>query len=502
MSGFLIAQVSTVAREAIAVCRALKLRYLWIDALCIVQDDKSDWERESAAMGSVYRHSYVTICAAASSSCHQGFLDRKSQTVNIRFQSSIVAQVAGTYSLRFSRFADFRHLRSMFRTPLDHDLLSCSWAARGWTYQETALSQRLLVLSSARMYIVCNYFTFSERIEGYQAWGTDPYLTSPFSSEEDLYGFSMYETYDSWLEVVHSYSCRKLTFATDRLPALSGLAQRVSEKTQDDYIAGIWRRDMLRGLFWNCKQRKGVGLQELLAALDLPDVYIAASWSFASAYGVVKFDLSGHDLDKYSFVNFREEWVHIDAQVVPEGLNPYGALKYGIMWITGLVADVPSDLSFVENRFTNIQRWEIKVNGRCVADCSIDWHSRQDTIPPGDLSMVLLGSCHARRASRPNQDELEESEDGEELEESEDEDSDSGFRDIPVVPKDLFDIDGNSLAPETQDKERHRYAFGLLLHPAKTEGKYYRVGTWQSTPRQGGLRSFCKDWETRSLEII
>ncbi|PQE20504.1 hypothetical protein CJF30_00001818 [Rutstroemia sp. NJR-2017a BBW] len=501
MSGFLISQISTVAREAIAVCRALKLRYLWIDALCIVQDDKSDWERESAAMGSVYRYSYLTICAAASSSCNQGFLERKSHTINIRFQSSIVAQVAGTYSLRFSRFADFKDLRPNFQSPLEYDLLRCSWAARGWTYQETALSTRLLVLTSARTYVVCNNVTFSERIGEYQAWGSNRNLMSLLTSRTVLASSSINQIYDSWLKMVQSYSDRKLTFATDKFPALSGLAERVSKVTQDDYIAGIWRKDMLRGLFWSCAQQQEAGLEERLAALDSPDVYIAPSWSFAGVNVGVNFELRGWALVEWSFVNIRQDWVDINIQVTPEGLNPFGALKHGSLWITGKVADVPSDLtlSLAETILPNVPEWEIKVNGHSVASCFIDWHSSQNMILPGNLSMMLLGSCHARKAYRPNHEELEKSEDEKELKESEHEDI--GSTDVPGEKR-LFEMDGTPIFRVTQDRERHRYAFGLLLHPAKTEGKYYRVGTWQSTPRQAGLRRLCKDWETRSLEII
>ena len=50
-----------VLQEAIKVCRALSIRYLWVDCLCIIQDDVSDWESESALMSLVYGHALVNL---------------------------------------------------------------------------------------------------------------------------------------------------------------------------------------------------------------------------------------------------------------------------------------------------------------------------------------------------------------------------------------------------------------------------------------------------------
>ena len=62
-----------------------------------------------------------------------------------------------------------------------------------------------------------------------------------YETEENLY--------DLWYGIVKEYSTRSLTKATDRLPALSGLAAKINKKLEDDqYIAGLWREDLERGL--------------------------------------------------------------------------------------------------------------------------------------------------------------------------------------------------------------------------------------------------------------
>jgi hypothetical protein len=64
-------------REAIAITRALGIAYLWVDSLCIIQDDDDDWRAESAKMGFVYEQAYCTIAATAASDGSQGCFAQK-----------------------------------------------------------------------------------------------------------------------------------------------------------------------------------------------------------------------------------------------------------------------------------------------------------------------------------------------------------------------------------------------------------------------------------------
>lgn len=66
--------------DAVGVARKLELPYLWIDALCIIQDDQSDWDRESAATDEVFNRAAVLIVAAAANNVLESFLDRSKQT--------------------------------------------------------------------------------------------------------------------------------------------------------------------------------------------------------------------------------------------------------------------------------------------------------------------------------------------------------------------------------------------------------------------------------------
>jgi hypothetical protein len=73
-SGIKYAQLPKTLQDTIFLVRYLGIRYLWADCLCIVQDDKADWEREASRMADVYSNAYLTIAATRASHCGEGFL--------------------------------------------------------------------------------------------------------------------------------------------------------------------------------------------------------------------------------------------------------------------------------------------------------------------------------------------------------------------------------------------------------------------------------------------
>lgn len=75
-AGFSVEELSPTQRDTVALAKALSVPYVWIDALCICQQDREDWEAESATMGSVFGGALFTACAALSFSCQEGYLQR------------------------------------------------------------------------------------------------------------------------------------------------------------------------------------------------------------------------------------------------------------------------------------------------------------------------------------------------------------------------------------------------------------------------------------------
>lgn len=77
-AGIAFSELNRTFQDAVLVTRALELRYLWIDSLCIIQDSAVDWQRESSLMGSVYNGGVINIVADAAEDGDQGFLSKRS----------------------------------------------------------------------------------------------------------------------------------------------------------------------------------------------------------------------------------------------------------------------------------------------------------------------------------------------------------------------------------------------------------------------------------------
>jgi hypothetical protein len=132
-------KLPAVIEDTIIVCRALSIRYLWVDTLCIIQNNSSDWERESQNMGVIYLNSLITICPLSSESCLQGFLRRQVQSVTIPFQSKLNNKISGSYKLEYLPTIT----EATENVDIVLDITSSRWSTRGWTLQELYMSRRV-----------------------------------------------------------------------------------------------------------------------------------------------------------------------------------------------------------------------------------------------------------------------------------------------------------------------------------------------------------------------
>lgn len=141
-------------RDAVIVTRAVGLRYLWIDSLCIIQDDSNDWEVQSALMGRIYRQATMTIMAATTlrgthGQTPEGFLHSHAPPP--------CADVKMQHTTGEDKPITQWGIRALeFKSTTEWDLLT-----RGWVLQERLLSRRKLYFTSEQLRWVfvlpCNY---------------------------------------------------------------------------------------------------------------------------------------------------------------------------------------------------------------------------------------------------------------------------------------------------------------------------------------------------------
>ncbi|KAK7180535.1 heterokaryon incompatibility protein [Paraphaeosphaeria sporulosa] len=269
------AKLPKTFQDAIQIARNLGVGHIWIDSLCIVQGDLHDWETESAKMADIYSGSLMTIMAAAASDSHGGC-----------FQDRFAIQ--NTYSPLFQR---------------------------GWVFQERLMSKRKLIFGDDQTYWECNTIVLSEsdirrrdkfakynrvRNDAFRIFSDPSYRLNCPRSRARL-----------WMDLVADYSRCLLTYYTDRLPSLSGLARSFAQQSGESYVAGLWREQMPHSLCWRVYYR----MSEESCEQD----YCAPSWSWASVPGQVTFLPDSH--------NCELEIVSTNIQLASQDL--YGALRTG-----------------------------------------------------------------------------------------------------------------------------------------------------------------------------
>jgi hypothetical protein len=242
LSGIEIERLPKTYRDAIVVTRALGARYLWIDALCIIQDDQDDWKRESSRMADVYQNAQLIIAASGASNPGEGCFSRLQRCAE--FVEIPHYDAAGCRS------------GSICVTPAVPGFYSPSFGPlieRGWAMQEWYLARRTLHFMPSGLSWKC-------RAGKRTRWERYPYKMAQYSC---------------WKWVIESFSEQKLTFHTDRLVAIQGMASAICAAKGDRYLFGVFESNLLEQLLWMVDSLA-------VAGEDLAGV---PSWSWAAKGG-------------------------------------------------------------------------------------------------------------------------------------------------------------------------------------------------------------------------
>ncbi|KAI1411243.1 HET-domain-containing protein [Hypoxylon sp. FL1857] len=388
LRSFELQEVSPILRDAILAARVLGVRYLWMDAVCIVQDDVEDWDRESSLMSLVFQNAAMTICTPASTSCQEGFLARDWIMTRIRFKSNINECVSGSYIVRLVGEVNNRFHASV--ECLSFALNHSNWALRGWVLQEYELSQRVVIFGRSKLHVVTGKGTQSEANEVTQlldrAHG-DRYLQQ---------GAAGYNPYINWITLVEDYSARRLTHRTDKLPAISGLASRSLRAHSSTFLAGHLFLHI--DLFWTAAlSQTSLRLTRaaLLDGLKSRRSYVAPSWSWASRNHPIEFGDRRFSVFEDLGPGITEECDIVRASTSLAGSNPFGGVKDGSLVIHTSTVPLSITVEPLGSVGSDHKVWRANEAGGYVADLSFDWNLFEDEESFKELSLVLIGSRKA-----------------------------------------------------------------------------------------------------------
>jgi Heterokaryon incompatibility protein (HET) len=279
-----ISNISVTLRDAFQTTRSIGLEYLWVDSMCIVQDDPDDWVRESATMSKVYGHSTCTIAAAVDGDGDGGCFAGRNQ-YNVR--PCVIANPFSKES-NLSFYVRSGYLNQIYK----HEVKNSSWYNRGWVFQERILSPRLLIFGRTQMLWACSKLQAAETwpcgktsddfIDRFESFEIEKSRLHTLLNKERV--ISPSDT--TWSTFILDYTRSNLTRMSDRLIALQGLASQIESNTGRRYCAGLWIDPTLpSSLLWSAGS----------AHLTRSQGYRAPTWSWASIDGPIIFEVNEMD---------------------------------------------------------------------------------------------------------------------------------------------------------------------------------------------------------------
>lgn len=343
-------------QDCIIATRRLDLEYVWVDSLCIIQGSKSDWEIESARMGSVYAFCTVNLVAA---DAHDG-------TVGCFFQRDATCVI----SVRHDRLSLERKtlccdieddIPSLYR------MESFKTSERGWCFQETFLSPRSIYFSKRQVWFECRCSFANELYpKGYSKDSPPNRLFSWrwANSNRD-------EVLLSWDYVVETFTKRSLMYWSDRLIAIGGVARSVENfmnstplqrGSRPRYLAGLWGTNLELQLCWYVNDHRYIVPETSLLT--------APSWSWASV---------PHGIGRQQFceTNLKLIGWHVTLDTQDE----FGAVKDGFIELSCHPL-VPIALSREWKGLHQNQPWDVQIHvGDRKYKKTIAWMDHPSKVP-------------------------------------------------------------------------------------------------------------------------
>ncbi|KAK2775048.1 HET domain-containing protein [Colletotrichum kahawae] len=355
-------------KDAAVATNLLGMRYLWIDSLCIIQDDATDKIREIGQMNKVYTHATLTIKARRGDKATDGFLHPRS----LPSGTSMLQYEDGRGQRGWVTLTFKSTLKSEESTALD---------TRGWVMQEYVLSRRLVVFGTWSTEWSCRKerrvhsdgwifsdFTSGNPFQRNDRWELSDVLAESAEAQlrekinrldaalffsanptSQIYKPCERDLIRTWYDLVTAYSARSLSVTTDRILAISGLAEvfaptvyrssiRHARQPQPDrYVAGLWESELPNSLLWQRASK---------ISTPRPNEYPGPSWSWVAIDGAI---WTEQKQDETCIEKFAIEVVLSDATA------PFGAVESATL-------DIEGEALAIEWRYKRHEHWPLSAD--------------------------------------------------------------------------------------------------------------------------------------------
>lgn len=509
--GIEIGKLPKTIQDAIFATRKLDIRFLWVDRLCIIQDSKEDWTHQAALMCAVYSGATLTLSADGSDCATNGLFQTDQALSKLNYQKYCGPNGDDTVLV----LTDLVHHPSVgtrflsSNQPID---------SRGWTMQERLMSRRVLHFTSNEMVWECDTLTECECRR--QSHASDRHFPVRTPQEKEY-------AYLRWRMIAQVYAMRAFRCESDKMPALRGLVEKfqlllrdipgADSEPPDDYLAGLWKGDLMAQLAWkppskadlefykkaanrritefeNMEESSDVAVEDWRAILDERtkhedrhelEEYIAPSWSWAHLRGPISYHFC---FPSSPFVSYAEV---IEARVKPiDPDEPTGQLSSGFITLSGRMVRGMHYMSshgiYDDGERKDIgwlikekcdYRWSIwfqpdnctglkRRRGNELIDVTVFLLGRQDLDPPEGEKGVTVGNVSPIRLTFDKQ-----------MREAQADVLETGGVSLDITgssPEEPLDLFGQ----DTQDgRVTYRWSsFLVLVESEQQRGKYERIG--------------------------
>jgi hypothetical protein len=293
---------------------------MWLTSLGIFQDSQEDWKEAAATMAGIYEHAYLTIAATFAQDSNGGLFSsarplttRLDKHPHLYIRECLPPFPGGSYT---------------------RDLAPWPLLTRAWVYQERRLSPRTVHFCKHQVYWECQTNFDSEDASEYRVW-----ITDATGVDRDFgWGDKIVDSTRQWQKIVSEYTKLKLTYDSDRLPAIAALADQMSRlrPADDVYIAGMWRNSILSDLLW---QSQPFETGQWGQPLEPRSARLVPSWSWASTQN------AAISWSRYAFTDTTKivslDYIAIGAAHLGEVINASIVLRTYVLDLTGVVISDP-----------------------------------------------------------------------------------------------------------------------------------------------------------------
>ncbi|KAI1776542.1 HET-domain-containing protein [Hypoxylon cercidicola] len=228
-------------RHVIQLLPLLGESYLWVDRLCIIQDDEIGKQKHIDSMAHIYSNARMTIVVATGEDANYG--------------------LCGIRNISQSRISQDDRLFTSHRSTAHQltrlpDIAETKWYSRGWTLQEIVFSRRTLYFTEGGVDWECHCGTWSEDD-----------VTVRFTSKcskpvADIFRDSYFPPWPDlhmYLQLVAAYNNRQLTYDNDILKAFAGITTSFSNVFDGGFLFGLPELFLDVALLWkplkHCRRR-------------------------------------------------------------------------------------------------------------------------------------------------------------------------------------------------------------------------------------------------------